>query len=98
MAFKRSAVRSRLSPPSPEIVRFQGFFFASTQSPPLIPFGKMAVLTASGIIKLQSIRKRLTPHSYRVFFLGIIEGKTWIQGCGLQARELYAIIHTLKVP
>ena len=30
MAFKRSAVRSRLSPPSPEIVRFHGFFFAST--------------------------------------------------------------------
>ena len=27
MAFKRSAVRSRLSPPSPEIVRFQDFFF-----------------------------------------------------------------------
>ena len=26
MAFKRSAVRSRLSPPSPEIVRFQDFF------------------------------------------------------------------------
>ena len=27
MAFKRSAVRSRLSPPSPEIVRFQDFFY-----------------------------------------------------------------------
>ena len=27
MAFKRSAVRSRLSPPSPEIVRFRDFFF-----------------------------------------------------------------------
>jgi hypothetical protein len=27
MAFKRSAVRSRLSPPSPEILRFQDFFY-----------------------------------------------------------------------
>ena len=57
MAFKRSAVRSRLSPPSPEIVRFQGFFFASTPCLPLLAF--LMEMPKAHPVKRHSLMRRM---------------------------------------